>query len=373
MKILVTGAKGFIGKNLCLSLQNVGHEVFAYDLGSSDDELKTFISHADWIFHLAGVNKPLKPEEFIDGNVNLTKKLIDYLTATGSHAPIVYSSSTQAALDNPYGQSKKMAEDELFAFQEKNNHPVYVFRLYNAFGKWCRPNYNSVVATFCYNVAHNLPLQINETAPAIDFVYIDDIVASFINLLSSDGRGSTHILYPEPHYSEKLDDIAKALYQFKASRNDFMVPNIEDPFFKKLYSTYLSYLEEDDFSYALAPHIDQRGSFTEVLKTQHLGQVSVNVSKPGITKGNHYHMSKNEKYLVVEGTCEIKFRKVGTDKVIIYKCSGSDMKVVDIPPGYTHCITNVGKTDSVTLMWANELFDPNHPDTVFMPVEEDKK
>jgi UDP-2-acetamido-2,6-beta-L-arabino-hexul-4-ose reductase len=373
MRILVTGAKGFIGKNLCLTLKNAGHEVFEYDLGSTDDDLKSFVSKTDWIIHLAGINRPLKPEEFIDGNVNLAQKLLDVVLAAGSKAPIIFSSSTQAALDNSYGQSKKKAEEELFAFQKKNNHPVYVFRLYNAFGKWCRPNYNSVIATFCYNVAHDLPIQINEVAPAIDFVYIDDIVASFLNVLSSDGKGSKDIIYPEPHYSEKLGDIANALYGFKKSRSDFSVPDIQDQFFKKLYSTYLSYLEEDNFAYPLVPHKDQRGSFTEMLKTKSLGQVSVNVSKPGITKGNHYHMTKNEKYLVVTGTCEIKFRKVGTDKVITYKCSGDDLRVVDIPPGYTHCITNVGTCDSVTIMWANEQFDPNHPDTVMMPVEEEKK
>src|SRR5574344_934130 len=216
MKILVTGSKGFIGSNLCLYLSNHEYEVYGYDIGFGDGTLKHCVASSDFIIHLAGINRPLKPEEFIDGNVNLAKKLLDVVLAAGFKAPIIFSSSTQAALDNTYGQSKKKAEEELFAFQKKNNHPVYVFRLYNAFGKWCRPNYNSVIATFCYNVAHNLPLQINEAAPASDCVYIDDIVASFMAILSSDGHGSKNIVCPEPHYSEKLGEIAKALYQFKA-------------------------------------------------------------------------------------------------------------------------------------------------------------
>jgi len=373
MKILVTGAKGFIGKNLCLTLANSQHTVFEYDLSSTDEDLKKFVSEADWIVHLAGINRPLKPEEFVDGNVNFTKKLLDIVAESGSKAPIIFSSSTQAVLDNPYGQSKKAAEDEIFVFSKAHDHPVYVYRFYNAFGKWCKPNYNSVVATFCYNLTHNLPITVNDQAPAIDFVYIDDIVASILATIQGSGTGSKDILYPEPHYSIKISQIADKLNSFKESRLNFMVPEIADPFSKKLYSTYLSYLDEGDFAYPLLAHKDQRGSFTEILKTVGQGQISVNISKPGITKGNHYHMSKNEKYLVVSGTCEIKFRKVGTDNVITYKCTGDDLKVVDIPPGYTHSITNVGKDDSVTLMWANELYDPNVPDTIFLPVEETKK
>ena len=218
-----------------------------------------------------------------------------------------------------------------------------------------------------------MPITVNDQAPAIDFVYIDDIVASILATIQGSGTGSKDILYPEPHYSIKISQIADKLNSFKESRLNFMVPEIADPFSKKLYSTYLSYLDEGDFAYPLLAHKDQRGSFTEILKTVGQGQISVNISKPGITKGNHYHMSKNEKYLVVSGTCEIKFRKVGTDNVITYKCTGDDLKVVDIPPGYTHSITNVGKDDSVTLMWANELYDPNVPDTIFLPVEETKK
>lgn len=370
MKILVTGSKGFIGSNLCLYLSSHEYEVYGYDIGVTDDVLKQYVSSANYIIHLAGINRPLKPEEFIDGNVNLTKKLLDMVQETGSKAPILFSSSTQAALDNPYGRSKKMAEDEILSFSKEHNHPVYVYRLYNVFGKWCRPNYNSVVATFCYNVAHDIPLSINKDAPAIDFVYVDDIIKEFVDVINGKRTPNLDINHVEPHYSEKLDDVANLLYSFKESRQNLLVPLQQDGFAKKLYSTYLSYLDDTDFAYPLVSHKDQRGSFTEAFKTNDFGQVSVNVSHPGITKGDHYHMSKNEKYLVVTGTCEIKLRKVGTDKVISYTCSGKDLKVVDIPPGYTHNITNIGTEDSVTIMWANELYDPKNPDTYYLPVEE---
>ena len=373
MKVLVTGAKGFIGSNLCLALKTKNHEVFEYDLGATDDVLRSFVAEADFIVHLAGINRPLNPTEFIDGNINFTKKLLDIVLGTGSKAPIIFSSSTQAALDNPYGRSKKAAEDEIFKFAKEHDHKVFVYRLYNAFGKWSRPNYNSVVATFCYNIAHGLPLQINHEAPAIDFVYIDDIIAEFLRVLDGAVVPAFDIKHVEPHYTEKLEDIGLALESFQKSREDLLIPNLKEGFFKKLYSTYLSYLPEDHFSYDLLMHKDLRGSFTEAFKTPTYGQVSVNMSRPGVTKGNHYHMSKTEKYLVVTGTCEVKLRKVGTDKIITYTCSGKDLKVVDIPPGYTHCITNVGSEDSVTIMWANELYDTENPDTSFMPVEEGTK
>jgi UDP-2-acetamido-2,6-beta-L-arabino-hexul-4-ose reductase len=371
MKILVTGAKGFIGKNICLILREKGHDVFEYDVGSTEDDLRNYTHSADFIIHLAGVNRPLFPEEFLDGNVNFTKRLLDFLDQYGHKAPIIFSSSTQAVLDNPYGKSKKMAEDQLFEYEKKTGTPVYVYRLYNVFGKWCRPNYNSVIATWCYNAANNLPLQINQLAPAIDFVYIDDIIAEFLRVIENQPKTTGEIMHVEPHYSEKLEDIAAALDTFKKSRENQMIPELKEGFYKKLYSTYLSYLPEDRFSYDLVMHKDIRGSFTEAFKSPTYGQVSVNVSKPGITKGNHYHMSKNEKYLVVTGTCLIKLRKVTDDKVISYTCDGKDLKVVDIPPGYTHNITNIGKEDSVTVMWANELYDPDHPDTYFLPVEKE--
>ena len=371
MKILLTGSNGFIGKNLSLRLSETKHEVLPFDIDTPKEKLSELVSQANFIVHLAGVNRPMEEKEFEDGNVFFTKTLLEDVQKAGSKAPILFASSTQAALDNPYGRSKKKAEELLFEFGKANGNPLFVCRFYNVFGKWCRPNYNSVIATFCYNVAHDLPLQVNPDAPAIDFIYIDDLATWILNAVSGKVSPSLDVLYPEPHFTKRLPEIVDLLQGFRASRDTHFVPEIADSFAKDLYSTYLSYLDEADFSYALDMHKDFRGSFTEALKTEGLGQVSVNISKPGIIKGNHYHHSKNEKYLVVKGTCEIKFRKLGTDKVITYRCSDKELRIVDIPPGYTHNITNVGKEDSVTLMWANELYDPQNPDTVYCPVEEE--
>ncbi len=369
MQILVTGNKGFVGSNLSLRLEELGHEVLGFDVGDNDETLLEHIHQAEFIVHLAGVNRPLNPQEFADGNVNFTYKLLSLLEQENVKALVLFASSTQAALDNPYGQSKKAAEDLLFAYSEKTGNPVYVCRFYNVFGKWCKPHYNSVVATFCYDIARGNPITVNESAPMVDFIYIDDLCDWIIRAIKGENKPSKDILYPEPHYQATPKMIADLLYSFKESRLNYMVPSIDTPFSKALYSTYLSYLPEKEFAYPLDMHIDNRGSFTEILKTIGNGQISVNVGKPGIVKGNHYHHTKNEKYLVVSGTCVIKFRKVGTDKVFSYTCSGDKLQVVDIPPGYTHSIENVGTTDSVTLMWANELYDSNHPDTVFCPVE----
>lgn len=372
MKILLTGAKGFIGKNLTYFLKEAGHEVLCYDLGD-ESKLEEYVSSSDFIINLAGVNRPLTKQEFYDGNLNFSARLLDTVAKVNSKSPIILSSSTKASEDSDYGKSKKMAEDLFFQFAKENNHPVYVFRLYNVFGKWCRPNYNSVIATWCYNITHNLPLEINQDAPAIDFVYIDDVAADFISIINEDKKGSDSILYPHRFYCMKLEEIASLLESFKESRKNHMVPDISTNFAKDLYSTYLSYLDEDNFTYSLDTHKDYRGSFTEVLKTFDEGQISVNVSKPGITKGNHYHHTKNEKFLVVSGTCVTKLRKIDSDKIISIKTSGDKLEVIDIPPGYTHCITNVGKSNSVTLMWANELYDKSKPDTFFLKVENDEQ
>lgn len=369
MKILVTGSKGFIGKNLCLRLKEEGHEVFEFDIESSDEDLTKGIDFAEFIVHLAGINRPMDPKEFLDGNVFFTKKLLDEVQKQGKKYPILFASSTQADLDNPYGKSKKQAEQILFDFAKENGNPLYVRRFYNVFGKWCKPNYNSVIATFCNAIANDLPYEVNPNAPTIDFIYIDDLVDWIIEAIEGKKDQSDKVIYPEPHYSKTLTEIVDLLTSFKESRVNHMVPKIDDPFAKKLYSTYLTYLPIESFAYPLDMHIDQRGSFTEILKTIGNGQISVNVGKPGITKGNHYHHTKNEKYLVVHGECLIKFRKVDSTEVIAYRVSGDKLEVVDIPPGYTHNITNIGKDDSVTLMWANELFDPEHPDTYPCQVE----
>jgi UDP-2-acetamido-2,6-beta-L-arabino-hexul-4-ose reductase len=332
------------------------------------------IKIADFIIHLAGVNRPLSADEFYDGNTNFTKALVDMIKGSGRTIPLLFSSTTQAELENDYGISKRMAEDYLLSFMEEMGNPVIIYRLSNAFGKWCRPNYNSVVATFCYNIANNLPIEIRDKNYQVKLVYIDDIVKEFIDCLLNKKfaleRKTREVL---PTHSISLGELAEKLYRFKETRDTFYVPNFETDFDRKLYATFLSYYRTDDFLYKLRMNIDQRGSFTELFKTCLNGQISVNVSKPGIIKGNHYHHTKTEKFIVASGECEIKFRKIGTKDIFTYFVSGEDMKVVDIPPGYTHSIKNVGTTDSVTIMWASELFDKDNPDTYFEEVEKDDK
>jgi|LSQX01.3.fsa_nt_gb UDP-2-acetamido-2,6-beta-L-arabino-hexul-4-ose reductase len=373
-KVLVTGSNGFVGKNLCVELMNKGYTVLSYDNDNEKSQLISYISEADYIVHLAGVNRPLTKEEFYDGNVNFTKQLSDLIEIRGRKVPIIFSSSTQAELNNDYGISKKMAEDFLFDFMAKSGNPVIVYRLTNVFGKWCRPNYNSVVATFCHNIANDLPIEIRDKNYLVKLVYIDDVVKEFISCISHEQTvSSKNIREVRPMHEISLGELAEKLYRFKETRDTFFVPNFETDFDRKLYATFLSYYSTDDFSYKLKTNNDQRGSFTELLKTYSNGQVSVNVSKPGIIKGNHYHHTKNEKFIVVSGECEIKFRKIGTKDIFTYFVNGEEMKVVDIPPGYTHSIKNVGATDSVTIMWASELFDKDNPDTYFEEVEKDDK
>lgn len=364
MKVLVTGAGGFIGKNLCFHLKEQGLEALPYDRDNTEDDLRDFLVQADFIVHLAGINRPLKEEEFIDGNVNFTVKLLALLKESGRKIPLFFSSSTQAEKDNPYGRSKAKAEEQIFDFAEETGNPVYVYRLYNVYGKWCRPSYNSVIATWCYNIARGIDIQINHDAPAISFVYIDDVCHEILSLIKGEKapeQGKLH--YVEPHDEATLDEIASILYGFKASRETYDVPDISSPFKKKLHATYLSYLEEEGFAYPLLTHQDQRGSFTEILRSQNCGQFSVNIINPGIAKGNHYHHTKNEKFLVVKGKCLICFRKIDGDKLISYEAGGSNMRMVDIPPGYTHSIQNIGEEQAVVFMWANESFDKDNPDT----------
>lgn len=362
MKILVTGAKGFIGKNLVLALKNQKFDVFEYDQSSTEEELNKYVKEAEFVIHLAGINRPLTNEEFYDGNANFTKKLVDLILKAHpiKKIPIIFSSSIQASLENDYGRSKKMAEDYLFA----SRLPVYIYRLANVFGKWCRPNYNSAAATFCYNVAHDLPIEVRDRNYVLHYNYIDDIVTEFIRILNLKFKiGKKIILSINPTYDCSLGRLADLLYYFKNTRKDNLTPYMGDEFQKKLYATYLSYLDPHDFAYDLNSREDNRGSFTEFLKTPTYGQVSVNVAHPGITKGNHYHHTKNEKFLTVSGETLIRFRKIGEKEVYEYRTSGKKLQVVDIPTGYAHSITNIGKTDSVTIMWANEVFDSENPDT----------
>lgn len=380
MNVLVTGAKGFVGKNLIATLKNIRDgkdksfkltfdlNIFEFDVDSSPEQLEEYCKTADIVFNLAGVNRPNEENEFLKGNFGFASKLLQTLEKYNNKCPVMNSSSTQASLDNPYGRSKKAGEDLFFDYSERTGSKVYIYRFPNVFGKWCRPNYNSAVATFCHNIANDLPIMVNDRNHMMNLVYIDDVVAELIACLigkaNPDGK-----FYSVPVVHEvTLGEIVDLLYSFKESRANLSVPDMSDEFTKKLYATYLSYLPEDGFSYQLKMNCDDRGSFTEIIRTSDRGQFSVNISKPGITKGNHWHNTKNEKFLVVSGRGVIRFRKPDSDKVTEYYVSGDKLEVVDIPTGYTHNIENLGDTDMVTFMWANECFDPAKPDTFFLEV-----
>ena len=371
--ILITGAGGFIGKNLVATLQNAGYtDLMLFEREDTAETLAQYAARAAFVFHLAGINRPKDPSEFYTGNAGLTDTLLSLLEQAGSKAPVLVTSSIQAALDNDYGKSKAQAEQAIFAHGQRTGAPVYVFRLPGVFGKWCRPNYNSVVATFCHNAANGLPLTVRDPEYRLPLVYVDDVVASFVDALSGrctrDEADERYCVVPVVHETT-LGHLADTIEGFAKNRATLDVPSqAPGSLEKKLYSTWLSYLPADRFSYPLEMHRDDRGSFTEFLHTPEHGQVSVNISKPGIVKGNHWHHSKNEKFLVVKGTGVIRFRRIDSDEVIEYHVSGDKLEVVDIPTGYTHNIENVGDTDMVTVMWANEVFDPDHPDTFFLPV-----
>ncbi len=372
MKVLVTGAGGFIGKNLIAELDRRDDvEVLPFDVETPTECLEDYCKECDFVFNLAGINRPDRVEAFMEGNFGFATTLVETLAKYHNTCPIMNASSIQAALDNPYGKSKKAGEDMMFAYGKETGASVYVYRFPNVFGKWCRPNYNSAVATFCHNIAHDLPIQVNNRDTVMHLVYIDDVVEEL--LYAMEGRphmNKAGYCYVPVEYEITLGEIVDLLYSFRASRDNLMIPDMTDGgIAKKLYSTYLSYLPEQGFSYPLTMHVDDRGSFTEILKSADRGQVSVNISKPGITKGNHWHHTKNEKFLVVSGKGLIRFRKYGSSEIIEYTVSGDKLEVVDIPTGYTHSIINVGDNDLVTLMWCNECYDPDSPDTIYELVE----
>lgn len=369
MNILVTGSKGFIGKNLISELKNRDYNnIYEFDIDTDINLLDEYCSKVDFIFHLAGINRPKDNKEFMQGNYGFTSKLLDSLKLNSNKCPIMISSSVQAELDNDYGNSKRAGENLLFAYSEEQDVKVLVYRFPNVFGKWCRPNYNSVIATFCYNISHDLDICVNNSNTVMNLVYIDDVVKELINSLEGNENKIDKYCRVPLMYTVKLGKIADLIYSFKESRANRTVPNMSDEFTKKLYSTYLSYLPEDKFNYFLDMNKDNRGSFTEIIKTDDRGQISVNISKPGIIKGNHWHHTKNEKFLVVSGKGIIRFRKIDSDVILKYIVSSDEMEVIDIPVGYTHNIENLGDTDMVTIMWANEKFNPEHPDTYYLEV-----
>ena len=411
MKILVTGAKGFVGKNLCASLKNIQEgkdrrfpdlkidAVYEYDIDSKPDELDAYCQDCDFVFNLAGVNRPKEQSEFMEGNFGFADTLLNTLKKHGNNCPVMLSSSQQASLtgrfgNSEYGRSKKAGEELFLKYQDETGAKVLIYRFPNLFGKWCRPNYNSAVATFCNNIANDLPITVNDQSVELELLYIDDLVDEMIAAL----QGKEHrcefdglTVLPTPSHSGldlesskaygrycycpithhvKLGEIVDLLYRFAEQPQTLLIPEIpEGSFAKKLYSTYLSYLPKEKVAYPLKMNVDDRGSFTELVHLANCGQVSINISKPGITKGQHWHHTKWELFIVVKGHGLIQERKEGTDEVIEFEVSGDNIQVVHMLPGYTHNIINLSDTeDLVTVMYCNEVFDPSHPDTFFNPV-----
>ena len=400
MKILVTGAKGFVGKNLCAALRNVAEgkdksrgidsdiTIYEFDIDTEKSLLEEYCKDADFVFNLAGVNRPENTEDFMNGNFGFASELLENLKKHNNKCPVMLSSSLQATLvgryaEGEYGKSKKAGEDLFFKYSEESGAKVYVYRFPNLFGKWCRPNYNSAVATFCNNIANDLPIQVNDRAIELTLLYIDDLVDEMFNILKGqanrceyDGlnivdKADGNFCYCPITHNVTLGEIVDLLNSFKVQPETLVMPEIPyNSFAKKLYSTYLSYLPKEKASFPLKMNVDPRGSFTELIKTEKCGQVSVNISKPGITKGQHWHNTKWEFFIVVSGKGLIQQRKVGSDEVLNFEVSGEKIEAIHMLPGYTHNIINLSDTeDLVTVMWANEQFDPAHPDTFFEVVE----
>ena len=369
MKILITGSSGFIAKNLIAELEDRGYkELLFCDRTTTREKLESYVEECEFIIHLAGVNRPVQEREYYTGNAGFTEELIKIIEANHKKLPVIYSSTILNTPHEHYGKSKREAERLLQEYGKKTGSPIFIFRLPNVFGKWSRPNYNSFVATFCYNIAHGLDIKVNDPDAQVTLVYIDDVVNEFISCMEEASSKRVEFLEIPETYETTVGEVAERILDFERERDSLEIPHIEDTLGKKLYSTYLSYLEPENFSYKLRMNQDQRGSFTEFLHLKNLGQISVNVAKPGIVKGNHWHHTKVEKFLVVRGTALIRFRHMVTGKVAEYQVSGEQLEVVDIPVGYTHSIANIGQQDLVTIMWANEIFDPKRPDTYYEEV-----
>ena len=380
MNILVTGAKGFVGKNLCAELYNIASgkrrvspiappiEVLEYDIDSDPARLSEYCRRADAVVNLAGVNRPKETSEFMQGNFGFADTLLNTLEELGNNCPVILSSSIQAALDNPYGESKRAGESRFFEHGQKTGAPVYVYRFPNVFGKWCRPNYNSAVATFCYNTANGLPIKVNDPEVMLNLVYIDDVVEELIRALAGTPTRQGEFCAVPVTYRVKLGYVADLITGFAEQRKDLTVPDVSDGFIKKLYSTYLSYVPAENAAVPCDTKSDERGSFTELIRTEGMGQVSVNVCRPGYTKGNHWHHTKTERFIVVSGQGVIRERRIGSSEVTEIPVGGDDIASVDMLPGFTHSIENTGENDLVFIIWANERFDPARPDTFFEKV-----
>ena len=372
MKVFVTGSKGFVGKNLCVGLSRRDDvELFGFDMDSPAGDLDKALGEADIIYHLAGVNRPQNLDEFEIGNAGFTREICDRLATQGRSPKIVLSSSIQVSLGNPYGLSKNGAEEAVGNYCQKTGAVGVVYRLKNLFGKWCRPNYNSVTATFCHNIARNLPIQISNPANVVDLTYIDDVVAAFLEELDGVGRepGGFRIAAPLPSRQITLGELAALIRSFHDHRKTLILPDFSNQFIQGLYATYISYLEPKNFGYFLDKKQDNRGALAEFIKSPTSGQIFISSTKPGITRVNHYHNTKCEKFLVMEGEAVIRLRAIASREVVEFKVQGDEFRVVDIPPGYAHTITNIGNCELITLFWVSQVFDKDHPDTYSFEVE----
>lgn len=370
MKVLITGANGFVGKNLQLHLaERSDVQVACFTRGDDVAQLPTLLHGVDFVFHLAGVNRPQDPAEFVAGNVDLTRVLCKAVgavaEATGKKVPVVYTSSTQAHRDNPYGLSKRGAEGALFDLRSEHGVPVHVFRLPNVFGKWCKPNYNSAVATFCHNIARGLPIQVNDPAAPVTLVYVDDVIERFVQLMdgADAAAGSDGFAGVTPQYTTAVGELTRQIQAFKDSRISLTTERVGTGLVRALYATYVSYLPPELFAYTVPQYGDPRGVFAEMLKTPDCGQFSYFTAHPGITRGGHYHHSKTEKFLVIKGQARFKFRHMQTGETHELLTSGDKAEVVETVPGWTHDITNIGTDEMVVMLWANEVFDREKPDT----------
>lgn len=362
--VLVTGSEGFVGKNLRVPLQCRGDvRLLCFDVQDAPGALDDLLAQADFVFHLAGVNRPQHVDELRTGNTELTERICARLTAFGRKVPLLIASSTQATLNNPYGNSKREAEQAVFAYGRESGAPVYVYRLTNVFGKWSRPNYNSVVATFCHNIAHGLDISISDPAREVELVYIDDVVNAFVARLDDMAPETGEYLTVGPTCLITLGELARRIRTLHDIRTALLMPDLSDDLTRKLYATYLSYLETNAFAYSLDTKIDIRGALAELIKSEHFGQIFVSRSHRGVTRGNHYHNSKIEKFCILQGDAVIRFRHVLSDEVLEYRVSGTEFRVVDIPPGYTHHIENISDGEMIVLFWASQIFDPKQPDT----------
>ncbi len=369
MKILITGSNGFIAKNLIEHLKrDESLELYLYSKKDSLNILEAYVNEVDFIFHLAGVNRPKNKKEFYEGNSFLTKIIVNILKKENKNTPILLSSSTQSQLNNDYGKSKLKAEHILLEYSKESKSNIYIYQLPNVFGKWSKPNYNSVISTWCYNITHNIDIQVNNEKHILNLVYIDDVIKSFIDNLKNNDRNKENYYDIDIVYSKSLREIKDLLFRFKNNRKTLIIPDVASGFERALYATYLSYLEEENFSYELKGHKDERGTFYEILKTLNSGQFSLSTTVAGVTRGNHYHHTKNEKFLVIKGQASIEFKHIITNKIIRYKVSDKKMEVVEMIPGYTHNIKNTGDSEMLLFLWANETFDKDTPDTYFLEV-----